>query len=186
MAFVGLCVGNSCSILRFCVVCIACWSKNWKENLHSSLPWECLFQQRDAFSSHFEPGVTSFQPSTEYIFVNQYILVTSYSPACAGYFEQRFLFKLENLIFSLLQIKMCISSNIQSNHPVHHLTLRHCPASYFCETDNLSIWGLKMCILFHFICDLVDQGNIRLDLSSNNEAQLGASWGNAWFRGVNA
>lgn len=52
------------------------------------LPWECLFQQRDAFSSRFEPGVTSFQPSTEYIFVNQYILVSSYSPGCAGYFEQ--------------------------------------------------------------------------------------------------
>lgn len=148
MSSVGPCVGKLPQrTLLLC--CFQCMLIKELEGKPAILPWECLLQQRDAFSCHFEPGVTSFQPSTESIFVSQYILISFHSPACAGYFEQRFLFKWENLIFSLLQIKMCISSNIQSNHRVHHLTLRRCPASYFCETDNLSIWGLKMCIILH-------------------------------------
>lgn len=87
VAFVGPCVGKlpQGSPLLCCFQCMLIKELEGKPEL---LSWECLFQQRDAFSSRFEPGVTSFQPSTECIFVNQSILVSSYSPGCADYFEQ--------------------------------------------------------------------------------------------------
>lgn len=69
VAFVGPCVGKFPQ--RSLPLC--CFQRMLIKELEGKptlLPWEYLLQQRDAFSCHFEPGVTSFQPSTESVFVN--------------------------------------------------------------------------------------------------------------------
>lgn len=69
VAFVGPCVGKfpQRSPPLCCFQCMLIKELEGKPTL---LPWEYLLQQRDAFSCHFEPGVTSFQPSTESVFVS--------------------------------------------------------------------------------------------------------------------
>lgn len=75
----------------------------------TQFPCESLSNHTEAFFRHFEPGVMLFKPSTECLCQPVHLGKLLQPRVC--YFGQRLLLKRENLIFSLLPIKMLISSN---------------------------------------------------------------------------